>query len=424
MVELNPGGNLEARELAVMNDVRTAVATTARSWDIPPPETRLRRPSLFSFDTPLEVVLYDSDLQRLREVSDRVVDHISQNDRLTDVRSSMVAGYPEIQIHYDRQLLDRYGLDTGTIARRVRDKVLGSKATTMSRGDGRLDLMVRLAEADRRSGSELAQININSNITPVIPLASVATFTEAEGPSEIRRVDQRRAAAITANLVGFDVSGQTAVVTQMLQDVPLDGVQWEMAGQSREMERSLTSLQMALGLAIFLVYVIMASTFESVLHPFVILMSVPLAIVGVVVTLAVVGTPVSVVVLIGSIVLAGVVVNNAIVLIDTVNRLRADGRSREDALAEASTLRLRPILITTTTTVLGLLPLAFGLGEGAEVQQPLALTIIAGLSSSTVLTLGVIPVVYLVLTRMLERTDRPSVAPPAEPSVADPTPAR
>ena len=123
--------------------------------------------------------------------------------------------------------------------------------------------------------------------------------------------------------------------------------------------------------------------------------------------LAVVGTPVSVVVLIGSIVLAGVVVNNAIVLVDTVNRLRSDGRSRFDALAEASTLRLRPILITTLTTVLGLLPLAFGLGEGAEVQQPLALTIIAGLSSSTLLTLGVIPVVYLVLTRLLERGEVP-----------------
>jgi len=425
MVELHPGGDLERRETAVMGDVRDVVGQVATDWELDDPETRMRRPSLFSFDTPVEVVLYDSDLDRLREVSGRVVAQLSRDDSLTDVRSSMVAGYPEIQIHYDRGLLDRYGLDTGTIARRVRDKVLGKTATTMSRGDGRMDLVVRLVEDDRRSGDELARINVNPAVTPVIPLSSVATFTEAEGPSEIRRVDQRRAVAITANVVGFDVSGQAHRVSEALQAVAMDGVSWEMAGQSREMERSLTSLQMALGLAVFLVYVIMASTFESVLHPIVILVSVPLAVVGVVVALAVFSTPVSVVVLIGSIVLAGVVVNNAIVLVDTVNRLRSDGRTRMEALAEASILRLRPILITTMTTVLGLLPLAFGLGEGAEVQQPLALTIIAGLSSSTLLTLGVIPVVYLVLTRLLERDDAASSdAEGAEAPSLDPTPAR
>ena len=426
MVELAPGGDLERRETAVMDDVRAVVAEVAAEWEIDDPEARMRRPSLFSFDTPVEVVLYDSNLDRLREVSGRVVKQLSQDDSLTDVRSSMVAGYPEVQIHYDRALLDRYGLNTGTIARQVRDKVLGKTATTMSRGDGRMDLVVRLVEDDRRSGDELERINVNPQVTPVIPLSSVATFTEAEGPSEIRRVDQRRAAAITANVVGFDVSGQAQRVSEALQGVAMDGVSWEMAGQSREMERSLTSLQMALGLAVFLVYVIMASTFESVLHPIVILVSVPLAVVGVVLALAVFGTPVSVVVLIGSIVLAGVVVNNAIVLVDTVNRLRSDGRSRLEALAEASSLRLRPILITTMTTVLGLLPLAFGLGEGAEVQQPLALTIIAGLSSSTLLTLGVIPVVYLVLTRLLERTESPSSddTDPADNVALEPAPAR
>ena len=171
------------------------------------------------------------------------------------------------------------------------------------------------------------------------------------------------------------------------------------------MERSLTSLQMALGLAVFLVYVIMASTFESTLHPFVILFSVPLALVGVVGALWLTSTPVSVVVLIGAIVLAGVVVNNAIVLVDTINRLRDGGMSRIAAIHEGARLRLRPILITTLTTVLGLLPLSLGLGEGSEVQQPLALTVIAGLSSSTLLTLVVIPVVYSLATALFGRRD-------------------
>jgi HAE1 family hydrophobic/amphiphilic exporter-1 len=152
-----------------------------------------------------------------------------------------------------------------------------------------------------------------------------------------------------------------------------------------------------------MVYVIMASTFESVLHPFVILLSVPLALIGVVAGLALTSTSVSVVVLIGAIVLCGVVVNNAIVLVDTINQKRADGIERFDAVKEAARLRLRPILITTLTTVLGLLPLALGFGEGGEMQRPLALTIISGLSSATLLTLGVIPVVYLSLTRIFER---------------------
>jgi HAE1 family hydrophobic/amphiphilic exporter-1 len=151
-----------------------------------------------------------------------------------------------------------------------------------------------------------------------------------------------------------------------------------------------------------------------VLHPFVILVSVPLAVVGVVLVLWAVGVPVSIVVLIGAIVLAGVVVNNAIVLVDTINRIRDGGVEREDAIRQAARLRLRPILLTTTTTVLGLLPLAFGLGQGAEIQQPLALTIIAGLSSATLLTLVVIPVVYLVLTRLLER--QPAADAEVEPS--------
>ena len=188
-----------------------------------------------------------------------------------------------------------------------------------------------------------------------------------------------------------------------MQSLELGGVEWNMGGQSQEMTRSLDSLGLALTLAIFLVYVIMASTFESMLHPFVILFSVPLALIGVVGALSLTGTPVSVVVFIGCIVLAGVVVNNAIVLVDTINRIRAEGVDRIEAIHQASVLRLRPILITTTTTVLGLVPLALGTGEGAEIQQPLAITIISGLTSATVLTLGVIPVVYLTLTQLLER---------------------
>ena len=201
-------------------------------------------------------------------------------------------------------------------------------------------------------------------------------------------------------MAGFDLSGPAEAINQSLQKLD---VEWEITGQSQEMRESTQSMQFALMLAIFLVYVIMASTFESILHPLVILFSVPMASIGVVAALMLLQIPLSVIVLIGAIVLAGVVVNNAIVLVDTINRKRDQGEPRVAATLAAARLRIRPILITTLTTTLGLFPLALGFGEGSEIQQPLAITIIAGLLSSTVLTLLIIPSTYLLFTSKLER---------------------
>jgi hydrophobic/amphiphilic exporter-1 (mainly G- bacteria), HAE1 family len=398
MFELEPGGRIERRENRVMDSIRAVIQELPGT----PPEVRMVRPSLFSFRTPVEVILFDSDLDRLQLSADRVVEQLYTVDGLTDVRSSLSDGYPEVRIDYDRTLLARFGLTTNQVAQQVRDKVLGTTATSLSRGDGRVDLTVRLNPDQRRGVSSLKRLNINPQLKPPIPLSSVARFSEAIGPSEIRRVDQRRAVVVSANMTGFDLSGMSAQIKKRLDRMDIES-DWEIGGQNREMQRSMGSMQLALMLAIFLVYVIMASTFESILHPFVILLSVPLALVGIVLALFLTSTAVSVVVLIGAIVLCGVVVNNAIVLVDTINQNREAGIERLAAVRQAALLRLRPILITTLTTVLGLLPLALGFGEGAEIQRPLALTIIAGLSSATLLTLGVIPVVYLVLTRALER---------------------
>ena len=200
------------------------------------------------------------------------------------------------------------------------------------------------------------------------------------------------------------ITGPASIIADVMEEqVEIgnrdDNMSWEIAGQSKEMERSLQSMQLALYLAVFLVYVIMASSFESLLHPFIILFSVPLAFIGTIWCLALFGMPLNVIVFIGAIVLAGVVVNNAIVLVDTINRKIEEEDSILEATKAAAHLRLRPILITTLTTTLGLLPLAMGVGEGAEIQQPLALTVIAGLISSTLLTLVVIPAVFLIFNK-------------------------
>ena len=395
-VELTPGGDLGEREAAVMEDLRATLAAFPRLT------VKMSRPALFSFRTPVEVILYGNDLDRLRELGESLTATLSGVPGLRDVKSSLERGHPEIRILYDRQRLHRLGLDAATVAAQVRDKVQGVEATRIHRGDERLALRVQLLEQDRATLGDLRGINVNPALRPVIPLDAVADFEEAIGPSEIRRVDQQRALAISANLEGFDLGSAAGDIEATLRRAQLPpGITWAVAGQSSEMQESLGSLQFALALAIFLVYVIMASTFEHLVHPLIILFSVPLAGVGTVAGLWLLGTPLSVVVLIGVIVLAGVVVNNAIVLVDTINRLRADGLGLDDAIRRAGVLRLRPILITTATTVLGLTPLALGLGAGAEVQGPLAVTVIGGLLSSTGLTLVVIPVIYRLLERPL-----------------------
>jgi len=177
------------------------------------------------------------------------------------------------------------------------------------------------------------------------------------------------------------------------------GITAMVSGQSEEMQDSFKSMQFALALAVFLVYIVMASQFESLIHPLVILFTIPLALIGAVIALFVTGTSINIVAFIGIIMLAGIVVNNAIVLIDLINQLRAQGKERLDAIIEAGSARLRPILMTSLTTTLGLLPMAMGFGEGSEVRTPMAITVIGGLTVSTFLTLVVIPVVYSLMDR-------------------------
>ncbi|MCK5452823.1 MAG: efflux RND transporter permease subunit, partial [Calditrichia bacterium] len=229
---------------------------------------------------------------------------------------------------------------------------------------------------------------------------SIANITIEEGPSEIRRINQQRSAVVMANIAGRDLFSVSSDIFQKLQTVdwPADFT-FEITGQNKEMEVSLGSLKLALLLAIFMVYIVMASQFESFLHPFVILFTVPLALIGVVIVLYIIGIPINIMVFLGLIMLAGIVVNNAIVLVDYINQLRKKGLTKIDAIRQAGQARLRPILMTSATTVLGLLPMALGWGDGAEIRTPMAITVIAGLISATLLTLVVIPTVYAIFEK-------------------------
>ena len=239
-----------------------------------------------------------------------------------------------------------------------------------------------------------------ANEGKTVPLGAVADVHVARGPGDIRRIGQQRAAVVTANLSGRDLGSTADEIEAVLANMDMPpGTSVGLAGQNSELGDSFASLRFALLLAIFLVYLVLASQFESLLHPFVVMFSLPLALIGVVVALLVTFSSLSVMVLIGLVVLAGIVVNNAIVLVDYARQLRKQGMEKLDALVEAGSVRLRPILMTTLTTVLGLLPMAIGLGEGAELRTPLAITLMGGLIFATALTLIVIPVVYATVDR-------------------------
>ena len=246
----------------------------------------------------------------------------------------------------------------------------------------------------------IRQLIVNPGSARPVRLESVADVVSTVGPSEIHRADQVRVAIVSANLDGIDLGGAVSEVRDMVAKQSLGaGVGMHIGGQGEELAESVRALLFAFGLAIFLVYLVMASQFESLLHPFVILFTIPLALVGAVLALLLTRSPVSVVVFIGLILLVGLVVKNAIILIDKVNQLREAGVAKREALVEGARSRLRPIIMTTLCTLFGFLPLALAMGEGAEVRSPMAITVIGGLLVSTLLTLVVIPVVYDLLDR-------------------------
>ena len=367
---------------------------------MPDLSAKIDRPELFSFSTPLEIELSGHDLKSLKATSDQLAKALAANDRFTDIKSSLRSGQPEITLHFHHDRLSQLGLTAADVSKRMANYIGGEVAGQYSINDRKVDIRVRLAENFRNSEQQLSQIIINPNSEKPLPLSAVADIRREVGPSEITRIGQQRVALVSANLAYGDLEQATAAAKAVLAQLTLPyGVGATIVGQSEEMERSFNSLMMALLLAVFLVYLVMASQFENLLQPLLILFTVPLAGAGAVLGLWLTGTRVSVIVFIGLIMLAGIVVNNAIVLIDRINQLRAEGMVLNDAIVQAGATRLRPVLMTTLTTVLGLLPMVLGSSDGAEIRAPMAITVIGGLSLSTLLTLVFIPVLYRLTAR-------------------------
>lgn len=391
------------RERAIERELRSLLQTE--------PELaryNIKRPTLLALNAPLEVEVIGDDLVRIGEVARLVESELRSTPGLEDIRSSLRRGNPEVLITLDREKLARQGLTAQEVANRLRLAVEGATSSTFPGRDERIDIRVRADFATMENIEQLREIPVNPDAEQPLPLGAIASFQIADGPSDIRHIGSRRAAVLTASLADFDLGATSEAVRQRLDQVdhPPE-ISLSLGGQTDEMTEALDSLSFALLLAIFLVYAVMAAQFESLLQPFLILFSVPLAGVGAVLAMQWTNTPLSVIALLGAVILAGIVVNNAIVLVDRINRNRQSGMALEEAILEGGRARLRPILMTTTTTVLGMLPMTgwipfFGGEQGSELRTPMALVVIAGLISSTVLTLVVIPAGYRLLS-YLER---------------------
>lgn len=372
-----------------------------RFKEIPDCPFSLGRPSLFTFRDPIEVEVYDDDLEELRRSAMTVADRMSLVAGLTDVNPRVPDQVPEIHVRMDPYRLSAYGLNLGQIADGMKSRAIGEVASQYRFAEKPIDIRVRIKGALERTLEEAGRDSIRTPTQgddAVLRLAAFGSLKEALGPVEIRRVGGERSVSVTARTFGVDLGTATANVIRALDGRILSPTTTaKMSGQNIEMKESLRSLGMALALAVFVVYLVLASTFESLKLPFIVILTVPLGICGAIFAMLFTGIPLGVLSMIGVILLCGIVVNNGIIYVSRIQQLQNSGLGATEATRRAGIERLRPILITSTTTILGLMPLAMGFGPGAELRKPLAITVVWGLAVATILTLAVIPSGYRAL---------------------------
>jgi HAE1 family hydrophobic/amphiphilic exporter-1 len=354
--------------------------------------------------SPLSIKITGDSLSELEYIADTVISLLSEIEGVYDLQSSIEEVLPELHIDIDREKANLYGLTAGQIATTIQNALLGKVAGYYLEEGEQYDITVKLARGNLEQISELENLVISSAYGLQVPLKEVAAVRTGAGPQAINRENQQRQVTVTGNVSGRVLGEVIQDAQQQLAALVLpEGYHYTFSGEFEQMTESFRDLFFALILSIVLVFMIIAAQFESLLFPFAVLFSIPFALIGVIIALLLAHTSLNILVLLGFIMLAGIVVNNAIVLIDYINQLRRRGIERNESVVEAGETRLRPILMTTLTTILGLVPMALGIGEGAELRAPLAIAIIGGLTSSTFLTLIIVPIFYTYLDDLAKK---------------------
>lgn len=398
-------GKKDTRDISVF-DIINKVRPLAEKI----PDTRVSVSEEFSMRTPsrdVEFSIVGTNLDELKVVGKNIIDKLKQYPGAVDIKSTLDPGNVEARIVLNRDKIKSYGLDPISVGQILSYSILGgdrSNTVTVKTGSEEIDVMVRLSKEKRRDINDIKNINIKVGDNKFIKVSDIVDIVYAEGSSEINKTDRIYSVTVSANDGGV---GTRAIQDQMVkafnESNPPASVSYRWGGDSENLSDSVSQLGMALGISIFLIYALLAAQFENFLLPFIIIGSIPLALIGIIWGLIVFGQAVNVMVMIGMILLAGVVVNNAIVLIDFIQLTIERGSNRTEAVLESCRTRLRPILMTTMTTVLGMLPLSLGIGEGSEVYRGMAITVMCGLTFSTLLTLVVIPILFTLVEDFIEK---------------------
>ncbi len=346
----------------------------------------------------ISVEIYGYDYDQSREFTQSVEKRIKKIEGIKDVDVSREEGLPEKVINVNRSKASGMGLNASVVANVIKDNIAGKVASIYRKAGDEFDIRVRLREEDRRTIDDLQNLIINTPSGKQVPLGNIIDIKTTEGPVAIERKKQERVSYITCRAEGRDLNSVVRDIQKEIDKlVKPKNFRVEMAGSFKDMQETFRDLVLALILAMVLIYIIMASQFESLFSPFVIMFTIPTVTFGVMFFLFLTGTTFNVISFMGVLMLSGIVVNNAIVYVDYSNILRARGYDFHEALIEAGKKRLRPILMTTFTTILALIPMALGLNEGSELSAPLARSVIGGLSSSFIFTLVFLPVMYSIL---------------------------
>ncbi len=350
-------------------------------------------------EAPLVVEVRGEELDEIESVVGQVKEKLLGMDKLFNVQTSIEDGAPEVEIRVDRLRAGMYNININTVVTQIQDQLEGKNAGQLERDGEMRDITLKVPEMGL---NEVNQIMITSG-DQVFRLSEIADISIGSSPKEIFRRNQTRIGKVTAQLdKGVALDKVAAEIREAVSTIDLQpNYRIQVTGEEEKRQESMSNLSFAMLLSIVLVYMVLASQFESLIHPFTILLTIPLALVGTVVTFFVLGKTINIMAIIGIIMLVGIAVNNSIILVDRINQLMRDGLDRKMAIIQAGQQRIRPIIMTSLTTILALLPLTIGFGESASLRSPMALAVIGGLVTSTLLTLVVIPCVFDVLDRFV-----------------------
>jgi HAE1 family hydrophobic/amphiphilic exporter-1 len=396
-ISLVPASQRERSNVEIAADLRNRL-----EGKIPGMEIRTRAPQgqflldrIIGGSEGVTVEIRGFDLDTLEQLSIRVADDIKDVEGVTDVERSTDEGVPQLEFNLDRRKIADLGFSPRDVTEVIETAIAGSRAGNYHSEGNSYRILVQLKNAEKRSLDEVLSLTLSTGSGEPVALRNLVSTVASRAPLEIRRKGQQRQVTVSANVAKRDLGSVAADIQKILNAIPRPGnYDLHVAGNFEEQQESFRELRTALLLSLLLVYMVLACQYESFRDPFVVMLSTPMAAIGVLLTLWLTRTTLNLQSAIGCIMLGGIVVNNAILLVDQASRLVAEGMSLDDAVIEAGRRRFRPILMTTLTTILGLLPLALGLGEGTDAQSPLARAVVGGLIGSTCITLVLIPVVY------------------------------